>query len=53
MPTSAHHLGAPVVRLREEAVADFGVDLGLEVVMHVVALAVDLLREVGDERRVE
>ena len=42
----------PVVGLRDEPVADLPVALGLDVVLHGVALAVDLPRQVGDQRRV-
>jgi len=51
MMTSAH-FRAPVVGLGDEAVADLRVALGLDEVLHVVALAVDLPREIGDQRGV-
>jgi hypothetical protein len=39
-------LGAPVVGLRDEPVADLAVALGLDVVLHGAALAVNLPRSV-------
>lgn len=45
-------LGAPVVSLRDEPVADLLVAFGLDVVLHVVALAVNLPRQIGDQRGV-
>ncbi len=43
------NLGAPVVGFWHEPIADFLVALGLNVVLHVVPLAVNLPREVGDQ----
>lgn len=46
------HLRAPVVRLGDEAVGDFAVRFGRDVVFHRVALAVYLPGEVTDQSRV-